>query len=124
MSFEEKILLGVKRTYSKDEAFALLNKELANANFKIGELQSEVSELKHELTKPKEGKTAKEWKQDDFFKELRMQLTKTMEAKRDAQQELNRWRNKYFSLVAKASLKAPHLLSGELIEQKEEPMEG
>lgn len=105
----EAILLKIKRDFTHDEAVTILQKELADAKFKIGELESEISELKYEK-KPKEGKTAKQWKQDDFFKELKEQLNKTMLAKRDVNKERIVWQNKYFSLVSKVMKVAPELL--------------
>lgn len=113
MSFDEAILLKIKRDFTHVEAVNLLVKELSAARFKIGELESEVGELKHEINKPKEGKTAKQWKQDDFFKELKEQLQRTMLKKRDMKKDCIMWQNKYLSLVSRAIVECPGLVKKE-----------
>lgn len=113
MSFDEAILLKIKRDFTHDEAVNLLVKELSAARFLLGELRSEVAELKYQLSKPKEGKTAKQWKQDDFFKELKEQLNRTMLKKRDMKKDCIMWQNKYLSLVSRAIVECPGLVSKE-----------
>ena len=44
---DREVLLQVKRIYSQDEVIADLHRQLREANFKIGVLESEVAELSH-----------------------------------------------------------------------------
>jgi hypothetical protein len=111
MMGEDKILLKLHRQYAKDEAMKVWLQEISSLKFRLGELQSENAELKYELSKPKEEtKTAKEWKRDDFFAELKLQLHNTMISKRAARKDMETWQQKYFRLIGEISLKAPELL--------------
>lgn len=101
---DEAILLKIKRQFSKAEAVAALLKIISDLQFEVGELKSEVSELKfrnHQLTlAPKiDGvKTKKEWLKDDIIAEMDKQL-KSHQAKNTlCNKSLNEWRNKYFSI--------------------------
>jgi chromosome segregation ATPase len=49
MSYEDDTLIRLRRQYSKDETVAALSKKLSEADYKNGELQSEIDELKHLL---------------------------------------------------------------------------
>jgi chromosome segregation ATPase len=49
MSYEDNTLIRLRRQYSKDETVAALNKKLSEADYKNGELQSELDEVKHLL---------------------------------------------------------------------------
>ena len=46
---DREVLLQVKRIYSKDEIIADLHRQLKESNFKIGVLESQVSELEDEI---------------------------------------------------------------------------
>lgn len=46
----DKVLLRIRREYSKDEKFAILLEGLRNKNIEIGVLKSEKAELEHQLT--------------------------------------------------------------------------
>jgi chromosome segregation ATPase len=51
MSYEDDTLIRLRRQYSKNETVAALSKKLSEADYKNGELQSEIDELKHNLKK-------------------------------------------------------------------------
>lgn len=100
---DDPVLLKLHRKYGKDEALKYLFEELSSLRFKLGELASENSELSGLLSKPKEGKTAKEWKKDDYVKELKKLLDRARENKRQAEKDCIMWRDRYFSLLAESS---------------------
>jgi hypothetical protein len=73
--FNDTILLKIKRKYSKEEAVAVVLKELSDSKFKNGELLSEIEELKTEIEKLRqiptgEGKTKRQWLQDEIFVDI------------------------------------------------------
>jgi len=49
MSYEDDTLIRLRRQYSKDETVAAISKKLSEADYKNGELQSEIDELKYKL---------------------------------------------------------------------------
>jgi chromosome segregation ATPase len=51
MNYEDDTLIRLRRQYSKDETVAALSKKLSEADVKNGMLQSEIDELKHDLSK-------------------------------------------------------------------------
>lgn len=101
---EEDILMRLHRHYSKDEYVSLLKKEISTLNFRNGELISEVSELKFELNKYKNGiiknnlKTKKVWSRDELIKQYDERFIKQRQKNAQLEKDLNEWRNKYFSL--------------------------
>lgn len=107
--FEDNILLRLRRQYSKDEAVAFLSAKLKERDFRIGELTSEVEELKHLFSKEQKKKqqvkeihiepqTKKQWRRDDackeFTKEIETQKAKIIQLNND----VKFWRDKYFTL--------------------------
>lgn len=101
---EEDVLLRLHRAYSKDEFVALLKKEIADLNFKNGELISEVAELKHILNKvthAQDGlKNKKVWSKDEVIQQYHERYKKQQEKNKRLEKSLIEWRNKYFSLAA------------------------
>lgn len=106
---EEKVLLRLRRQYSRDEAIAFLSTKLKERDFRIGELTSEVEEFKHLLSKEQKKKqqvkeihidpqTKKQWRRDDACKEF----TREIEAQKikilNLNNEVKFWRDKYFTL--------------------------
>ena len=49
MNWEERVLLKLRRTYSKDEAVAAYVDELKNLNFRMGQMKSYVAELEDKV---------------------------------------------------------------------------
>ena len=112
------VLLKIKRQFKRDEAIAFLQSQLADANFKKGELLSEVSELKH-INKLQSEEIAKMQKRlseprlkltkDDLKDERIVELSKHVKKQsiliKNTQDKLNFWRNKWFSLNAKVGNK-------------------
>jgi len=49
MSYEDDTLIRLRRQYSKDETVAAISKKLSEAEYKNGELQSQIDELKYLL---------------------------------------------------------------------------
>ena len=47
MNYEDKLLLKIKRKYSKDEEISLLIQKIKELEFNNGELKSEIEELKY-----------------------------------------------------------------------------
>jgi len=104
--FKENVLLKIKRDYSKDEATAVLLKELSDAKFKIGELTSEIEELKGEIIKLRmiptsNGKTKRQWLQDEIFTEVNETNKKNRKINNELRRELQTYKDKYFILLAK-----------------------
>lgn len=111
MSFEETILLSIKRKYSKNEEFSFLLDQIkkkditiSELGFRLGELKSELEELKHllEIANKKQTKNnnQKPWTKDDYVLNLERDLKRKMEKNSDLQQQVNKWRNMYLSLQA------------------------
>lgn len=99
MSFEENVLLKLKRKYSKDEYVSMLLKELSEVKFKNGELVSEIEELRRIPTSG--GKTKRQWLQSEIFKDVHNE-NKTLKNKvRQLSQDVDVWRNKYLLEVQK-----------------------
>lgn len=107
MSWDEKTLLKIYREFENDEAINVLKKEISQLNFKAGEMISEIAELKHSLqvarnpTEQEGRKRKKLWTKDELIstyeERLKAQRTKITRLEK----ELNEWRNKYFSEIAK-----------------------
>lgn len=107
MILDNPILLKLHRRYSKDETVNFLFKEIEQFKLKIGELTSDNSELKDNLSlatkelallnkkKPTQNKkVAKEWNKDEYVLLLKNQLSQQAKQKQKLQKELEEWRNK------------------------------
>lgn len=74
-----QVLLQVKRIYSKDEIISDLHRQLKESNFKIGILESQISELIDEnkiLLKNGEKN-----RQDEYVKNLKQVIQQTLKSK-------------------------------------------
>lgn len=103
---DDPILLKLHRRYGKDEALKYLFEEISSLRFQLGEMASENAELSDLLSKPSEpseGKTAKEWKKDDYVNELKKTIEGINKKKTQAKKDAIMWRDRYFSLLAKSS---------------------
>lgn len=91
MSFEDNILLKLKREYSKDEKIAFVLKKCSDLQIENGILKSEISELKDTLAKKikpsgevlqqlKEKGWHKEFLHDEYIIELKRTIA-TLEEK-------------------------------------------
>jgi hypothetical protein len=98
MSYEDKVLLRLKRKYDRDEVIKLLQDELYKAQFKNGELISELEELKATLKKGK--REFKEKLIDEKIEELRKGLATTRAKNTLLKKQVIEWRNKYFDILA------------------------
>lgn len=121
MSFEENILLKIKRDFSKDEKFAFILDQLSKAQLENGILKSEISELRYRLDqklKPsketmqqlKEKGWHKEFLKDDYIIELRKTI-EVLEAKckeenvTKVKSELEKVKRDYAGLKCQLALK-------------------
>lgn len=114
---EENVLLRIKRVYSKEESLSFVLDKLKNARFRIGELESEIAELKYkhkgELSKlnteikrlgevqTNNGKTKKQWSQEEMFKHLDYENHVVRERNKELKKENIRLRDQYLSILAK-----------------------
>lgn len=102
-TFDENVLLRIRRQYSKDEAVGVLIKELSDAKFKNGELLSEIAELKDQIEVLKYGslnqvrKKKKEWLKDDVVKQLHEEKIELQEKLRQKSRQVELWMGKYYS---------------------------
>jgi len=86
-------LLQIKRNWSENEVISLLMKENKSLKFRIGELISELDELK-DTQKNK----INEYKKDDYVKSLLDEINRHREKKNNYEKQMIEWRNKYYSL--------------------------
>ena len=101
-TFEDNVLLRIKRDYSKDEAVAVINKKLKEAEFRNGVLLSEIAELKDEIEYLKNPtqeikKTRKQWLKDDVIKKMNEEKLELQEKLRQKNREVELWMGKYYS---------------------------
>ena len=102
-TFEDNVLLRIRRQYSKDEAIAVLNKRLSTAEFKNGELLSEIAELKNEIQLLKnpplqvgEKKKRKQWLKDDVIAKMNEEKKELHDKLLQKTREAELWMSKYF----------------------------
>lgn len=101
---DEVTLLKLKREWAHDEAMKVSLQLIASLQFKIGELNSEIDELKHKTNKilnsvTIEGtKTKKEWLKDELINQFQSQLKNEKKISERLRKSLAEYQNKYFSL--------------------------
>lgn len=103
MSFDETILLKIKREFTTNEAVQQLLKLLSERETEIGVLKSELSEAidKAEKLRTESKMTKKEWLKDEVIAQIE-HLRKTEQKKLVLyKKSLEDWRYKYFNLLAK-----------------------
>lgn len=102
MTEDEKILLKIKRQFTKDESIAALNKIISELKLEIGILKSENAELKDILdSRTVDGKPVQVgWLKDDVVKNLENRLKIEKKLKEQLQKSVNEFRDKFYSLVA------------------------
>jgi TolA-binding protein len=76
---DREVLLQVKRIYSKDEIINDLHRQIKDANFKIGVMESEISELEDENKLLR--KNGERNRQDDYVKNLKQVIEQTLKSK-------------------------------------------
>jgi hypothetical protein len=76
---DREVLLQVKRIYSKDEIISDLHRQLKDTNFKIGVMESEISELEDENKLLR--KNGERNKQDEYIKNLKQIIEQTLKSK-------------------------------------------
>lgn len=103
--FEDTILLKIKRDFTETEAVQQLLKMVSELEIEIGMLKSEKAEVQDKLNKAtNQGvKGKKLWLQDELFNDLNNQLKKSKETQKVLQKQVNDWREKYFSLMARTN---------------------
>ena len=103
----EPVLLKIQRQFSRDEAIALLQAELAKAKFKNGELLSELAEVRDENKQLKkqvalqQPKLTKDDLKEQRFIELQKGLTTAGKTAKRLREEVDLWRSKFFDLQNK-----------------------
>ena len=102
---EHEILLKLKREFTSNEAVQQLLKMLSENEMEVGRLKSELSEITDKLTaiQKGEGKTKKQWMQDEVFKEVGRELETHRKNATRYRKEIDLWRAKYFNLLANHS---------------------
>ena len=94
---DNSILLKIKREFTSNEAVNAVLKINSDLLLEIGILNSELSELRHDLHQHKHGikKTSKEWLLDDYVKKLHSEI----ESRKGLSKKISEWRDKYYSLL-------------------------
>ena len=93
---EDKILLKLYRQYGKDEALKYLFDEISRLKFQVGELKSEVAELKHMQDQPETKGITYDENMTELIKEKKTKAKNYTRLKK----EVTEWRNKYFNIIA------------------------
>lgn len=94
---EREVLLQVKRIYSHDEIVADLNRQLKESNFKIGVLESYVSELKDEISLLKKRNIVN--RHDEYLKTILKQFDDLKIRNRENKRKRQDWMDKYYQLL-------------------------
>lgn len=116
MNNEKESLLKIYRNFTKDEVIGLrdqeiqkLKKELSVANFKKGELKSEVAELKHSLNEQTAARYEANKKDPNYLK-IKIRFEKRLESRlksktnklnieiKKLKSDVKYWQEKYFNL--------------------------
>lgn len=97
-TYLDRVLLRLRRQYSKDEYVGLLLEKIKTLEFKNGELLSENEELKFNARK--QYSPVKEWSKDDYILVLKQTIKNKVKAKGIAEKQAKEWRDKYFNLKA------------------------
>jgi len=76
---DREVILQLKRIYSQDEVISDLHRQLREANFKIGVLESEIAELEDENKVLR--KNGERNRQDEYIKNLKQIIEQTLKSK-------------------------------------------
>ncbi|WP_424493920.1 hypothetical protein [Salinimicrobium sp. GXAS 041] len=92
-TYEDNVLIKLRRAYGKDEAVAALNKKVSELELENGALKSEIDHLNHELKKgfqQKEKDIRRELYQTEFKNLTKSNVTKdkTIQKKQKVIQDL------------------------------------
>ncbi len=115
LTFDDNILLSLRRQYSKDESFNYLLSEISKLKFKIGELQSENAELQDQLSKlkadvsvkstqsikteiPPLSESKKQFKKDQYVAQLLKQISTQGKTNAMINKDRTMWMNKFFDI--------------------------
>lgn len=100
MSYEDNVLISLRRQYSKDETVAAMSKKLSLLELENGELKSEVDYLEHEVKKLIDSKELDiEAKIRVKKEELYKQKVKENKEAQKTIKELRDLRNRLFSKI-------------------------
>jgi len=87
----------LKRIYSKDEIINELNRQLKDANFKIGVLESQVAELEDEIKILKKPNIVN--KHDEYLKTILKQFDDLKIRNRENKRKRQEWMGKYYQVL-------------------------
>lgn len=115
-TFEDRVLLRLRRQYSSDEAVALISAKLSEKEIEIGILKSEIDELKFLLEKAKplsdQSEQIEELKKqvkshktglrkEERIVELKAQLRASSKSRKNMEKTLHIWQSKFFEAERK-----------------------
>lgn len=108
MSYEDNVLIKLRRDYSKDEAVSALFKKIDELSLELGKMTSEIAHLEHELTKKEDNKEVMKLAKVEARKEKLYQLKLNENAKlRKENQRLQKYKSEILNelLLLKEKLK-------------------
>lgn len=94
---DREVLLQVKRIYSKDEIIADLHRQLKESNFKIGVLESYITELEDKIKLLKKPNIVN--KHDEYLKTILKQFDDLKVRNRENKRKRQEWMGKYYQLL-------------------------
>lgn len=94
---DREVLLQLKRIYSKDEIIADLHRQLKESNYKIGVLESYVSELEDQIKVLKKPNIVN--KHDEYLKTILKQFDDLKIRNRENKRKRQEWMGKYYQLL-------------------------
>lgn len=92
----ERALIKLKREYGREELFSTLINQVREKDFRIGELTSEVDELKHEVGSAKtkcerklNDKARKEVRKEELYQQLSEQRARLSQRVKNLKNQIN-----------------------------------
>jgi regulator of replication initiation timing len=96
---DREVLLQVKRIYSQDEVISDLHRQLREANFKIGVLESQVAELEDENKVLRKNGVIN--RQDEYVKNLKRHIEGLIKSKNRFKEDARKFMYKNAELTFK-----------------------
>lgn len=94
---DREVLLQVKRIYSKDEIISDLHRQLKESNYKIGVLESYITELEDNIKVLKKPNIIN--KHDEYLKAILKQFNDLKIRNRENKRKRQEWMGKYYQLL-------------------------
>ena len=94
---DREVLLQVKRIYSNDEIIADLHRQIKEYGFKVGILESHISELEDEIKRLKKPNIVN--KHDEYLKTILKQFDDLKIRNRENKRKRQEWMGKYYELL-------------------------